>query len=77
MLGRSGDWLDAVTAPSVSDPVLVGLDAGEMEAIGVAVKMKADLVVLDEARGRWAASEHFGLPVTGTLGVLDPPPEPA
>jgi Domain of unknown function (DUF3368) len=33
--------------------------------------MKVDLVLLDEARGRRAASEHFGLPVTGTLGVLD------
>jgi predicted nucleic acid-binding protein len=33
--------------------------------------MKADLILLDEARGRRAASEHFGLPVTGTLGVLD------
>ena len=26
---------------------------------------------MDEALGRRAASEHFGLPVTGTLGVLD------
>jgi predicted nucleic acid-binding protein len=42
----------------------------EMEAIGLAVSMKADLILLDEARGRRAA-EHFGLTVTGTLGVLD------
>jgi len=71
LLGRSGGWLDVVSAPPVSDPILAGLDAGEKEAIGLAVKMKADLVLLDEARGRRAASEHFGLLVTGTLGVLD------
>ena len=71
MLRRSGGWLDVVSAPPVSDPILAGLDAGEKEAIGLAVKMKAGLVLLDEARGRRAASEHFGLPVTGTLGVLD------
>jgi predicted nucleic acid-binding protein len=71
MLKRSGGWLDVVGAPAVSDPILAGLDAGEKEAIGLAVTMRAGLVLLDEARGRLAASEHFGLRVTGTLGVLD------
>jgi predicted nucleic acid-binding protein len=71
MLRRSGGWLDVVSAPPVSDRILAGLDAGEKEAIGLAVKMKADLILLDEARGRRAASEHFGLTVTGTLGVVD------
>ena len=71
MLRRSGGWLDVVSAPPVSDPTLAGLDAGEKEAIGLPFKTKADLILLDEARGRRAASEHFGLPVTGTLGVLD------
>lgn len=71
MLRRSGAWLDVASAPPVSDPILAGLDAGEKEAISLAVSMKADLILLDEARGRRAAFEHFGLPVTGTLGVLD------
>jgi predicted nucleic acid-binding protein len=71
MLRRSGGWLDVVSAPPVSDPILAGLDPGEKEAIGLAVKTKAGLVLLDEARGRRAASEHFGLAVTGTLGILD------
>jgi predicted nucleic acid-binding protein len=71
MLGRSGDWLEAVSAPSVSDPILAGLDPGEMEAIALAVNMKADLILLDEARGRRTAAERFGLAITGTLGVLD------
>jgi len=68
MLGRSEDWLEAVIAPSVSDPILAGLDPGETEAIALAV-MKADLMLLDEARGRRVAAGHFGLTVTGTLGV--------
>jgi predicted nucleic acid-binding protein len=55
----------------VSDPILAGLDPGEMEAIALAVNMKADLILLDEARGRRTAAEHFGLAITGTLGVLD------
>ena len=42
-----------------------------MEAIGLAVSMKAELILMDEARGRRAASEHFGLRVTGTVGILD------
>ena len=71
MLSRSGGWLEAVRAPAVSDPILSGLDAGEMEAIGLAVSMKAELILMDEARGRRAASEHFGLRVTGTVGILD------
>lgn len=71
MLGRVGDWLEAVIAPSVSDALLAGLDPGEMEAIALAVSMKADLILLDEVRGRRTAAEHFGLTVTGTLGVLD------
>jgi predicted nucleic acid-binding protein len=71
MLGSSGDWLEALSAPPVSDPVLAGSDPGEMEAIALAVSIKADLILLDEARGRRTAAEHFGLTVTGTLGVLD------
>ena len=69
LLDRSRGWLEAVSAP-LSDPILAGLDPGEKEAIALAVSMKADPVLLDEARGRRAA-EHFGLTVTGTIGVLD------
>jgi predicted nucleic acid-binding protein len=71
LLDRSRGWLEAVSAPSVSDPILAGLDPGEKEAIGLAVSMRANLILLDEARGRRAATEHLGLTVTGTLGVLD------
>ena len=70
LLDRGRGWLEAVSAPPMSDPLLAGLDSGEKEAIGLALSVKADLVLLDEARG-WRAAEHVGLKVTGTLAVLD------
>ena len=45
------------------------LDAGEAEAIALAVESGADLVLLDERLGRRAA-QRLGLTVVGTLGVL-------
>ena len=45
------------------------LGAGEREAIGLAVEIGADLVVLDDQQGRQVAREK-GLSVTGTIGIL-------
>lgn len=45
------------------------LDAGEAEAIALAIECNADLILLDERAGRHAA-QRMGLTVTGTLGVL-------
>ena len=45
------------------------LDAGEAEAIALAVECHADLILLDECIGRHAA-QRMGLNVTGTLGIL-------
>lgn len=44
-----------------------GLDAGEREAISLALAMKADLLIVDERKARQVA-EAFGLDVIGTLG---------
>lgn len=45
------------------------LDRGEAEAITLAVEMEADLLLMDERRGRRSAS-RFGLTVLGALGVV-------
>jgi predicted nucleic acid-binding protein len=45
------------------------LDAGESEAIALAIEMQADQLLLDERRGRMIAKQQ-GVRVMGLLGVL-------
>jgi predicted nucleic acid-binding protein len=49
---------------------VVSLGGGEAAAIALALTTEADLVLLDERKGRRAAREH-NLTIAGTLGVLD------
>ena len=45
------------------------IDLGEAEAIILAMELKANLLLMDERRGRSLAA-NYGLSVTGLLGVL-------
>jgi predicted nucleic acid-binding protein len=51
------------------DASLRNLDAGEEDAIALAVELHADLLLMDDREGVIAARSR-GLSVTGTLGVL-------
>jgi predicted nucleic acid-binding protein len=45
------------------------LDEGECEAIALFIEQNAELLLIDERRGR-AEADRLGLRITGLLGVL-------
>ncbi|MBE5229299.1 MAG: DUF3368 domain-containing protein [Microcystis aeruginosa PMC 728.11] len=62
-------WFTVQTV-SVVDETLDALDPGEQAAISLAQTLPADLVIIDERLGRQIASDR-GIPIIGTLGILD------
>jgi predicted nucleic acid-binding protein len=67
-LADAPPWLVVKPSPPVI-PALRHLDAGERETISLARSVGADMVLLDERKGRQAAREQ-GLRVSGTLGLI-------
>jgi predicted nucleic acid-binding protein len=64
--------LAAVQTPSRPFVIRVAafhLDAGEIEAIALALELPADYLLIDETRGR-AAAKSLGVKHVGVLGVL-------
>jgi predicted nucleic acid-binding protein len=64
-------WVEIVPAGHDSDdPDLLHLDDGERAAIQLAIRMGAELLLIDDRDGVNAARSR-GFAVTGTLGILD------
>lgn len=61
-------WLDIRQPGSVE--AISGLHAGEAAAIALARELRADRLIIDERRGRQAATERH-VQVVGTVGVLE------
>lgn len=61
--------VEAVLASPFLDLLGAELDPGEAEAIALAVERRADLLLIDEVRGR-AAARRVGVPVVGSVGII-------
>jgi len=68
-LAHVPDWVDVGPIVSSPDTKLASLGLGEREAIQLAEEQHADLLLMDERKGRLEATRR-GLRTTGTLGVL-------
>lgn len=67
----SAGWIESkeVIDTAAVQSLQPNLDPGEAEAIILAKEMGADLLVIDENKGRKKAKQH-NLTITGTLGIL-------
>lgn len=67
--GVSAGWVlvENVPTSSVLTALKTDLDEGEADAIALALERQADLVLIDERKGR-AKAKVLGLKITGTIG---------
>lgn len=65
------DWIQVQSAAdrALVTRLEINLDPGEAEALAVALEVRADLVLIDEKRGRDVA-RRLGLRFVGLLGVV-------
>ena len=67
---KHADWIKVVEVEDHESIIFSStLDAGEAEAIALAIKQNADLILMDDLAGRRAATA-YGIEVIGTLGLL-------
>ncbi len=64
------EWLEIYHIGHLEPVALEGLDEEEASAIEVALFLRAELLLMDERAGTRVALAK-GIPVTGTLGILD------
>lgn len=62
-------WLTVMVPEEPADPELQYLGDGEREAIQISNTLQAELILIDERKGRTEARRR-GFRTTGTLGVL-------
>lgn len=68
---RNASWLSVIPVSDVKKVRIYQrvLDEGESEALVLIIEISADLLLIDEMRGRKVA-QSAGIPYTGVLGVL-------
>jgi predicted nucleic acid-binding protein len=67
----NNSWINIVdvTNKSKKAELMLVLDEGESAAIALAIEQNANLLLIDERKGK-AIAENIGIHTTGTLGIL-------